>query len=230
MLETTNTVHFSGVSPMNKPLISLCLAATGILAVGAFLLAQAGQPSNRATARPVVLAMQEPTAAPQEPAAHSPLANVGWIGIKVEENNGHGVRVTEVFPAGPAAMAGVRKGDILVRVDGMDLASAQGAEGALERLAPRKEATLTVERRRGSVDLKVTPESLADFKRDYIIEMMRRDPRDPNYSRHPGVSESDMAAEVVRRLFEQHERLERQLNEVLNEVHALRKQVAALQK
>jgi uncharacterized protein YdcH (DUF465 family) len=58
--------------------------------------------------------------------------------------------------------------------------------------------------------------------------MLRRDPRNPNYALNHGVSEADMSAEVVRRLFEQHERMDRTLHEVLKEVQALRQEVAAL--
>ena len=58
--------------------------------------------------------------------------------------------------------------------------------------------------------------------------MLRRDPRDPNYAMHHGVSDADMSAEVIRRLFEQHERLDRSLHEVLKELQALRQEVAAL--
>lgn len=212
---------------MHKPLTVIGCAA--ILTVAAFLWAQS-TPQRPAPSRPVVLAMQEPQAAPQATHPASPLSNLGWIGLKLEENNGHGVRVAAVFPAGPAAIARVRVGDVLVRIGGTELGSAGDAEAAIERLTPQKPTSLTVERQRGSVDLKVIPESLADFKKDYIAEMMRRDPRDPNYGLHHGISEADMSAEVVRRLFEQHERLERLLIEVHKEVHALRKQVAALQK
>ena len=136
--------------------------------------------------------------------------------------------MASVFPAGPAAVAGVRVGDVLVRVGGTEIASPQDAETALAQLAPHKPTTVTVERRGKKHELKLLPESLAEFKQAYVAEMLRRDPRDPKYAMHHGVSEADMGAEVVRRLFEQHERLERTLNDVLTEVQALRKEVAAL--
>jgi hypothetical protein len=60
--------------------------------------------------------------------------------------------------------------------------------------------------------------------------MLRRDPRDRQYGQHHGISDADMSVELVRRLFEQHERMERTLQQVLDEVHALRKEVRALQK
>lgn len=211
---------------MTKPLTTICLAAGALLAVGAYLSAQGGrQPAAEPAAR-MTLAMQEPAAAPEKPAA--PLANMGWIGVMLQDAGGAGAKVLSVFPGGPAAAGGVRAGDVLVRVGGTNITSPREAETAIEHLAPRTLATVTVERRAKQLELKVHTESLADFKRDYTAEMLRRDPRNPNYALHHGISDADVSAEVVRRMFEQHERQERMLNEVLQELQALRKEVAAL--
>jgi predicted metalloprotease with PDZ domain len=217
---------------MLKTLTTIGLTTTVILVIGTFLWVQGsesrGERPSLAPAGSRLLAMQEPAAPAQDSTSHSALASMGWIGVTLEENNGHGVKVAAVFPAGPAAGAGVRVGDLLVRVGGADVTSAQTAQEAIEKLKPANPGSLTVERRGKAVELKVVPESLADFRRDYIHEMLRRDPRDPHYARHHGVSDADMQAEVVRRLFEQHERMERSLHEVLKELQALRQEVASL--
>jgi predicted metalloprotease with PDZ domain len=215
---------------MLKPFPMICLTAATIPLVGAFLLAQGAGERSPARTAPVVLAMQE--APPTAPASAPPsqLAKIGWVGVMLQDNNGHGVKVQGVFPGGPAAFAGVRVGDILVRIGGTDVNSTQDAESAIERLVPQQASTLNVERGKKATELKVTPGSLAEFRQDYIREMLRRDPRDPKYATHHGVSEADVSAELVRRLFEQHERMERALIELTKEVHALRKQVATLQK
>jgi hypothetical protein len=214
---------------MLKTLTTCCLTAAAMLVLGTYLSGQGGERPGRVPSAPLVVAMQETGAAAQENPSHLPLANVGWIGVQFEENRGHGVKVTSVFPGGPVASAGVRAGDVLVRIGNVDIGSMQAAEAAIEHLVPRQPALLTVERRGKAVETKLVAESLADFRQDYINEMMRRDPRDPNYGQHHGISDADISAELVRRLFEQHERLERSLNDVLQEVRALRKQVAALQ-
>ncbi len=214
---------------MLKPFPMICLTAATVPLVGAFLLAQGAGERSPARSAPVVLAMQEaPATAPGS--AHSQLAKIGWVGVMLQDNNGHGVKVQGVFPGGPAGFAGVRVGDVLVRIGGSDVNSTQDAESAIERLVPQQPSTLNVERGKKATELKVTPGSLAEFRQDYIREMMRRDPRDPRYAVHHGVSEADVSAELVRRLFEQHERMERALIELTKEVHGLRKQVAALQK
>jgi len=215
---------------MLKPFPMICLATAAIPLAGAFLLAQGAGERTPPRSTPVVLAMQESRPAAQESAAHSPVASAGWIGVILQDNQGHGARVEAVFPGGPAAFSGVRVGDVLVRIGSTDVNSSQDAQTAIERLTPQKQTELSVQRSRKTAELKVIPGSLADFRQDYVGEMLRRDPRDPKYGMHHGVSEADMTAEVVRRLFEQNERLARSLNDVANEVHALRKQVAALQK
>jgi hypothetical protein len=215
---------------MLKPLTMTCLTALAIPVIGAFLWAQSGGKRDEVRSAPVVLAMQETRAAPQESAARSPKADAGWIGVMLKDNKGHGVRVDATFPAGPAAFAGVRVGDVLVRIGGTDVSSTQEAEAAIERLVPQQQTVVSVERNRKTADLKVMTGSLAEFRQDYVKEMLRRDPRDPKYAVHHGVSEADMSAELVRRLFEQNERMDRSLHELTKEVHALRKQVAALQK
>jgi predicted metalloprotease with PDZ domain len=213
---------------MLKPFTTICLAVAALLAAHAYLSAQGGKQPAAGPAARMTLAMQEAAAATSQETPAAALANMGWIGIMMQDNKGPGARVAAVFPAGPAAAAGVRVGDVLVRVGGTEISSPQDAETALAQLTPRKQTTVTVERRGKKLDLKVLPESLADFKQAYVAEMLRRDPRDPKYAMHHGVSEGDMQAEVIRRLFEQHERLERTLNDVLHEVQALRKEVAAL--
>jgi membrane-associated protease RseP (regulator of RpoE activity) len=216
---------------MLKPFPMICLTAATIPVVGALLWAQSDKPPREAHSTPVsvAVAMQESRPAAPE-GAQSKTNDAGWVGVMVEDNKGHGVRVEGVFPGGPAAFAGIRRGDVVLRVGSTEINSTQDAETAIEHLAPQHETAVTVERNHKAVELKVIPGSLTDFRHEYMAEMLRRDPRDPKFGAHHGVSPGDMQSELVRRLFEQNERLDRSMNELTKEVHALRKQVAALQK
>ncbi len=219
---------------MLKATLPIKIAALGLLAAGGLLLAGSRPPASgpqRAVdpKAPVVLARQEPAKASEgKPADATP--DRGWIGLMLEDNKGQGARVVDVFPAGPAAFGGVRAGDVITRIGQTQVSMAATATTAIEQATPRQPISVTVERRGRSVELKVVVDSLAEFRERYINEMVRRDPRHPKYAAQPGVSESDISAEVVRRLFEQHERLERTLHEVLKEVHELRQEVRALKK
>ncbi|HUE17074.1 MAG TPA: PDZ domain-containing protein [Planctomycetaceae bacterium] len=195
-----------------------CAIGAGFLGIGA----TGGQRSADAP-RPSLVAMQEPQANPNEGQKRPTASPVGWIGVVLD-----GVRVKAVFPAGPAAFAGVREGDTLVRIGDANVDSTASAEAAIERLVPGRRSLLTIQRHGKSVELKVTPGNLAEFREHYISEMLRRDPRDPKFGQLHGVSEADISVEVVRRLFEQHQRLETTLIELTKEIEALRTEVRAL--
>jgi len=211
---------------MLKPSRLICPALTAILVIGAFFWVQGGERPAERPAAPVQLAMQEPVS--QAKPRGATLASMSWVGVMLEDHEG--VRVKAVFPAGPAAFAGVHVGDVLLKVDTTNVDSTNAAEAAIERLAPGQAITLTIRRHGKAVELKVTPDSLEEFRKRYTGEMLRRDPRDPRYGQHHGVSDADLQVEVVRRLFEQHERLETTLLELKSEIQALRKEVRALQK
>jgi membrane-associated protease RseP (regulator of RpoE activity) len=210
---------------MLKFLSSACLIGIGLLG----LVALGGQRPGNAFV-PALAAMQEEGNRPQDRTPGQPLANSGWIGVSLEDAKGQEVLVKDVFPAGPAAFAGVRAGDVLLKVEGAPVDSRDTAQAAIERLVPQRQSSLTVGRKGKAVELKVIPDSLAEFRQRYIGEMLRRDPRDPKYGQRHGVSDADMHVELIRRLFEQHQRLESSLHELTQEVQALRKEVRALQK
>jgi hypothetical protein len=215
---------------------TVCLAGAALLLISAFLLAGSGptRPTQRnevatPAAAPLLVSMQASQTGAQQTGEQVPLSNAGFIGVMLEPHNG-GLRVGALFPGGPAAFAGVRVGDQLVRVGGKNVESMQGSALAIQQLVPQQQATLTIQRGGKTLEVKVMPESLAEYQQKSFSEMMRRDPRDPKYSQYFGVSEADMSVELARRNFEQHHRLETKLDELTSEVQALRKEVRALKK
>ncbi len=210
---------------MLKFLLTACLIGIGFLGLGAM----GGQRPSRCVRSRAGRHAERGNRATRTDAPAA-LANIGWIGVSLENAKGQEVRVKDVFPGGPAAFARVRAGDVLLKIADANVDSRDAAEAAIERLVPRRQTSLTIRRQGKAVELKITPDSLAEFREHYISEMMRRDPRDPKYGQHHGVSEADMSVELVRRLFEQHQRLETTLNALTREIQALRKEVRALQK
>jgi aminopeptidase N len=61
--------------------------------------------------------------------------------------SGPGVRVAGVTPGSPAEKAGVEEGDVLLKVNGQDVANLQGFSGILRSLTPGQ--TVKVVLRRG---------------------------------------------------------------------------------
>ena len=74
-------------------------------------------------------------------------------------NAPQGVVAARVAPFGPAALAGIRTGDILLGLDGEDVLRAQQVEGILGRQAPgqRVRYSLLREEERRALDVKVLP-------------------------------------------------------------------------
>jgi serine protease DegQ len=91
----------------------------------------------------------------------------GWFGIDIADlapplavrfaqADAGGVLVTGVAPGAPAARAGVRPGDILLRLDGEPFADAADALNRIAALAPGRAATLTVRRNGRERALEIT--------------------------------------------------------------------------
>ena len=220
MVKSFPVCFLDGDSHMLKPLQTACLTGAG------FLVLAASVGGQYPAAAPFLLAMQEPQTTSHEGAQRPSLSKVGWIGLILEDGKGQEVRVKGLFPGGPAAFAGVRAGDVLARIGGNAADSVAAATAAIESLVPQRQTTLTIRRQGKPLELKVTVESLGEFRADYVQEMLPADPRDRQYAQHHGISDADMSVSSLRRLFEQHERFERTLQqEVLDEVHALRKEV-----
>lgn len=236
---------------MSKPLQTVCLAAAGLLAIGTFMVVDKGEagsarrqqaPTSAASALPPqvsltaagepialpaptqdVLALQRTKSDAKAAGPGASASDAGWIGVMFEDDkHGHGVKVKDVFPGGPAAFAGLRVGDVLIKMDKAALDSPEAAAAAIEHHSPKQQASLTIQRGKRTLELKVSVESLSEFNGRYVREMMRRDPRDPKFAEHHGVSEADVQVELVRRLFEQNQRQETLLHEIRQELQSLR--------
>ena len=72
-----------------------------------------------------------------------------WLGLNCVEHEG-AVRVVRVTRDGPAALAGLRPGDHIVRIDGSEVAGLASFYKSLWRSAPERDVSLAI--RRGGVD------------------------------------------------------------------------------
>lgn len=145
-----------------------------------------------------------------------------WLGLVIRQTT-QGVQVEEVFPGGPAARAGFRPGDVLTKVGDTDLKSA----GQLRDLIADKEVgdalAVTIQRNgtQGTLDARLGGR--------LVLQGEQETATSPEHFRdYDHIPPHAMELEMHRRASEQHERLERLMVTVLQELRALRQEVDEL--
>ena len=79
-------------------------------------------------------------------------ADMGGLAFRIEND---GLRVTDLMPKGPAEVAGLLEGDLIVAVDGRPAAQT-GVEGLRQRLRrPGGEVTFTVRRNGKDIEIRM---------------------------------------------------------------------------
>ncbi|MCP3981542.1 MAG: PDZ domain-containing protein [bacterium] len=79
----------------------------------------------------------------------SKLQNRGWVGIEMEQTDGGELEILGVEPDSPAERAGLRKGDVLVAMNGIDYAeeNKERMHEAYNAMTPGRTVTYTVDRK-----------------------------------------------------------------------------------
>ncbi|MCH7225268.1 S1C family serine protease [Haloferula sp. A504] len=78
------------------------------------------------------------------PFAKKPRKGKGFLGLLAEEHEGDGVLVKKVGRESPAEVAGIRKGDVLLKMNGTDLSSFDDIKELLKELAPDDEVAFDI--------------------------------------------------------------------------------------
>ena len=86
--------------------------------------------------------------------AHGAIAR-GWLGVSVDDRNGT-VLIAAEDPNGPAAHAGVRKGDVVTAVNGEHIDSSRGLIRAVAGVIPGNSVRVTIRRQGHDIDIPVT--------------------------------------------------------------------------
>ncbi|HEV8335241.1 MAG TPA: PDZ domain-containing protein [Candidatus Polarisedimenticolia bacterium] len=135
---------------------SLCLVALLLLS-----LSPASTAGNRSAVPPVPAA---PAAAPREPspppapdAPDAPEARRAWLGVVLsEDEEGRGVRITDVKDGSPAAKAGLQEGDRILELDGHDVDDAGDIRRAMRDVEPGDSVQIRIKRRSSEKTLNAT--------------------------------------------------------------------------
>lgn len=96
--------------------------------------------------------------------------NRGWAGVSLEET-ADGLTVTEVHPGTPAARGGVKVGDVLVAINGIEYAKENKEKmGALQaKMVPGAEFTYTVARKGKNKEISF---ALEEMPMDVVARMV----------------------------------------------------------
>ena len=157
-----------------------------------------------------------------------------WLGVLLseqQEEQQRGVRVSQVYPSGPAARAGLRSGDIVLQVGDQAVTSAQELANLIERRRPGEQLELVILRDQNQETLEVALADRTDFFGDAQSQQGGQFQQQGGQSGdfdHFSVPEHAMMLEQHRHLASQHQRIERALYELRQEVQSLRQEIQAL--
>jgi len=84
--------------------------------------------------------------------------------LSEESSDGKGVEVKEVFEESPAEKAGIKEGDILVKIDGEKISSANDVRRYLRKLEEDKEVSIDLLRDGKEITVQATPDKRTTMK------------------------------------------------------------------
>jgi hypothetical protein len=157
-----------------------------------------------------------------------------WLGVFLQDNEEgqQGARVTHVYPAGPAARAGLRPGDIILQANEQKVAAAPDLIGAIDGMQPQDKVALRVLRGEQEVEVNAVLASRDAFV--FHRQGGRDEFQEGDFSRGDFSDEDDplsnlppyaMQLEHDRRMAEQHQRLEEEMRKLQEEVRLLRQAI-----
>lgn len=161
---------------------------------------------------------------------HAQREQKGWLGVTLDEKKEDaqpGVAISGVFPSGPAAVAGIREGDRIMKIGDVATPTVEAVIAQLDKLSADDDVEITVQR--GDAEWKTTA-TLAD--RSEVLGWLANDQRDEG-RREASNDAADfpehfMQMEGYRRVCEHDQRLENLTLQLLREVQELRQEVQAL--
>jgi len=156
-----------------------------------------------------------------------------WLGVYLQDNEGEqqGAVITHIYPAGPAARAGLRPGDVILAANDQKIASTPDLIATLDRFQPRDKVKLQI--MRGEQEMEVN--AVLARRNDFFYQASYEGGRDGDRERGEFEVDDDdpfsnipphaMQLEHDRRMAEQHERIENELRKLQEEVKQLREAI-----
>lgn len=177
------------------------------------------------------------TASPPQLAADS-----AWLGVYLQEGepNTRGAQVTQVYPTGPGARAGLHPGDTIVQVDSQQIESPADLITLVQESEPQQQMEFTLMRNNQSTKIPVTLGSRHDYRPQQSHQMNYQANYPRTYANDQGqqaggqfegedeysdVPPHAMGLENDRRMAEQHQRIEDEIRQLREEIQKLREEL-----
>ncbi len=155
-----------------------------------------------------------------------PDGEVAWLGVFLQDNEAQqtGARVMQVYPAGPAARAGLRPGDVIQQVNKQPVPGAADLIGFIEEMKPGEKAEFMVTRGQQQVAIAALLGSRDQFVfyRGQDEGQLQDESQFGEEDEFGNIPPYAMQLEHDRRMAEQHQRLEEELRKLQEEVRKLR--------
>lgn len=155
-----------------------------------------------------------------------------WLGVYLEEGdaNSKGARITQVYPAGPAARAGLRVDDVVMKIGDESIDGSADLVATVQNLEPNQRVNFVVHR--GDADLTIpvilgTRDSFA-YRSEYRAPPNGEGNEMANRGQNNGwdnIPPYAMQLEQERRSAEQHQRIEDEIRLLRQEIAKLREEL-----
>jgi predicted metalloprotease with PDZ domain len=154
-----------------------------------------------------------------------------WLGIVLRRGTAQqkGAVVADVYPASPAARAGLREGDVITQAGSHKIATPEDLIKAVDSMKPGEKVSLTVQRNNKTRTLEATLGAEGGFFGPMPFRAYRPPMEEYREGAPPVPPGPMMHMENERRAAEQRQRIEKRLNQLSEQIQKLHQEVQKLQ-